>query len=104
MAPAPRGDQRASPAPANPIPLGRKVYEREKCATCHQIAHQGNSRYPLDRVGSKLSETDIRRWITDTARMEMALPTLPPLRMSSMNYKLKPADVDALVAYLSSLK
>jgi len=103
-APTPRMDQRASPAPANPIAVGRKIYEKEKCATCHQIAHQGNGRYPLDRVGSKLSDVDIRRWITDTARMESALPVLPPLRMSSTQYKLKPADLDALVAYLASLK
>lgn len=96
--------QRATPPPPDPVALGRKVYEREKCATCHQIAKQGNSRYPLDGVGSRLSVGDIRRWMTETARMEAALPRLPPIRMSATQYKLKQADLDALVAYLASLK
>jgi len=80
------------------------VYEREKCATCHQIAGRGNRRYPIDGVASKLTEPDIRRWMTDTARMEAALPRLPAIRMSAMQYKLKAADLDALVAYLLTLK
>ena len=80
------------------------MYEREKCATCHQIDKKGNSRFPLDGVASKLSESEIRRWMTETARMEAALPKLPAVRMSAMQYKLKPADLDALVAYLLTLK
>jgi len=80
------------------------VYEREKCATCHQVAKQGNSRFPLDGVASKLTERDIRRWMTETAQMEAALPKMPPVRMSATRYKLKPADLDALVAYLTTLK
>lgn len=83
---------------------GLKVYEREKCATCHQIAGRGNSRFPIDGVASKLTEADIRRWMTDTARMEAALPKMPAVRMSAMKYKLKPADLDALVAFLLTLK
>jgi mono/diheme cytochrome c family protein len=102
--PAPPVAQRGTPTPTPAVTLGRKVYEHEKCAACHQIAKQGNSRYPLDHVGSKLSESDLRRWITDTAQMEAALPRLPPIRMSAQRYKLKPADLDALVAYLKSLK
>ena len=38
---------------------GRRVYEREKCAACHQIAKQGNSRYPLDGVASRLTADQI---------------------------------------------
>lgn len=90
--------------PKAQVAAGQKVYEREKCATCHQIAGRGNSRFPLDGVASKLSEADIRRWMTDTARMEAALPKMPAVRMSATNYKLKPADLDALVAYLVTLK
>jgi mono/diheme cytochrome c family protein len=83
---------------------GRKVFEREKCAACHQIAKQGNSRYPLDGVASRLTAEQLRRWITDTAAMEAALPRLPPIRMSARKYRLKEADLDALVRYLQSLK
>jgi mono/diheme cytochrome c family protein len=86
------------------IDTGRRIYDREKCATCHQIARQGNSRFPLDGVGSRLPPDQIRRWMTHTAEMEAALPRLPAIRMSSRKYRLSAAELDALVAYLSSLK
>jgi mono/diheme cytochrome c family protein len=86
------------------VDRGKQVYAREKCATCHQIARQGNSRFPLDGVGTRLSADDLRRWITDTAKMEDALPRMPAVRMSARKYRLSPADLDALVAYLGTLK
>lgn len=89
---------------AKKIEAGKKIYETQKCATCHMIAGKGNKLYPLDGVGSKLSAADIRRWITNTAEMEAKLPKPPTLKMSSRKYALKDADLDALVAYLESLK
>lgn len=89
---------------ADPVAAGRKVYDREKCATCHQIAKHGNSRFPLDGVGSKLTADQIRRWITHTAEMENARPQRPVIKMSAQTYRLSKADLDALVAFLSSLK
>jgi mono/diheme cytochrome c family protein len=86
------------------ITAGRKVYEQQKCATCHQIARRGNSRFPLDGVGSKLTPDQLRRWMTDTAEMEAALPRLPAIRMSEMKFRLNARELDALVAYLASLK
>ena len=83
---------------------GRKVYEREKCATCHQIEKRGNSRYPLDGVASRLTSEQLRRWLTDPADMEAALDRMPALRMSTMEYRLNRQDLDALVAYLETLK
>ena len=71
---------------------------------CHQIAGRGNSRFPLDGVGGKLTRDQIRRWITNTAEMENALPRLPPVRMSARKYRLSKADLDALVAYLKTLR
>ena len=47
---------------------GRQVYAHQKCATCHQIAKKGNSRFPLDGVASRLSAEDLRRWITAAKR------------------------------------
>ena len=101
---------RSVAAQAPPVPdavrveAGRKVYEREKCATCHQIAGRGNSRFPLDGVGRKLTSEQLRRWITDTAKMEDALPRLPVVRMSATKYRLAPKDLDALVLYLGTLR
>jgi mono/diheme cytochrome c family protein len=86
------------------VSAGRKVYEQQKCASCHQIAKRGNSRFPLDGVGSKLTPEQLRRWMTDTAEMEAALPRLPAIRMSEMKFRLNARDLDALVAYLASLK
>lgn len=86
------------------ITAGRKVYEQQKCATCHQIARRGNSRFPLDGVGSKLTPEQLRRWMTDTAEMEAALPRLPAIRMSEVKFRLNARELDALVAYLASLK
>ncbi len=86
------------------ITAGRKIYEQQKCATCHQIARRGNSRFPLDGVGSKLTPDQLRRWMTDTAEMEAALPRLPAIRMSEMKFRLNARELDALVAYLASLK
>ena len=86
------------------IAAGRKIYDQHKCVTCHQIAKHGNSRFPLDGVGSRLTTDQLRRWITDTAEMEAALPRMPAIRMSATKYRLSPRDLDALVAYLASLK
>lgn len=96
--------QKPSPTTAERIERGKHVYAREKCATCHQIERKGNSRFPLDGVGSRLSAEQLRRWITDTAKMEDALPRMPAVRMSATKYHLSPADLDALVAYLQTLK
>jgi len=99
---AQRGNPEAAAAAA-----GRRVYDQHKCATCHMIAGQGNVRFKLDHVASRLSERDLRRWLTDTAEMERALPTQPAIRMSEWleaNRKITDADLEALVAYLSSLK
>ena len=97
-------------APASQAALeaaGRRVYEARKCATCHMIAGKGNVRFSLDGVGARLSRDELRRWLTDTAAMERALPAQPAVRMSewlAMNRKISDADRDALVAYLSTLK
>lgn len=89
---------------AKKIEAGKKVYEAQKCATCHQIAGKGNKMFPLDGIGSKLSAADLRRWMTHTAEMEAKLPKPPAMKMSSRKYNLKDEDLDALVAYLESLK
>jgi mono/diheme cytochrome c family protein len=88
------------------IAAGQKVYTAEKCATCHQIAGKGNKTSPLDGVGTKLSEADIKGWLTNTAAMEAKLPKKPAMSMAGFmkTHKLKDADVDALTAYLMSLK
>ncbi len=86
------------------VETGRRLYEKEKCAVCHQIAGRGNQRFPLDGVGSRLSADALRRWFTHTIEMEAAKPRKPAIEMSSRKYNFSAADLDALVTYLSSLK
>ena len=86
------------------IDAGRKLYQAEKCSTCHQVAGQGNRMFPLDGVGARLSADEIRRWFTHTEEMENALPRRPAIRMSSRKYNFSDQDLAALVAYLRTLK
>lgn len=89
------------------VTAGRRVYTARKCSTCHMIAGEGNIRFNLDGVAAKLSAAELRRWLTDASAMERALPKQPAVRMSDWlktNRKISDADLDALVAYLLTLK
>ncbi len=88
------------------VAAGKKLYADQKCATCHQVAGQGNKMFPLDTVGTKLKPEEIKMWLTDTASMEAKLPKKPAISMASWlkTHKLSDADVEALVAYLQTLK
>jgi mono/diheme cytochrome c family protein len=86
---------------------GEKVYAAQKCSMCHSIAGKGNVKGPLDSVGSKLSAEEIRQWIVDPAGMtaKAKAERKPPMTTVAAKLKALPKeDVDALVAYLSSLK
>ena len=81
---------------------GEKVYTDQKCSVCHSIAGKGNVKGALDDVGSKLSADDIRAWIVDAKGM--TAKTKAPRKPVMKAYALPKGDVDALVAYLSTLK
>jgi mono/diheme cytochrome c family protein len=85
------------------IKKGEEVFTAQKCAVCHSIGGKGSKSNPLDGVGAKLSADDLRAWITDPAAMTKKTNSQkkPPM---PKNAKLTPADVDALVAYMQSLK
>jgi mono/diheme cytochrome c family protein len=81
---------------------GEKVYTDQKCSLCHSVAGKGNAKGALDAVGSKLSADEIRSWITDAKGMTAKMKTTRKPDMKA--YTLPKDDVDALVAYLGSLK
>lgn len=81
---------------------GEKVFTDQKCSLCHSIGGHGNAKGPLDEVGSKLSADEIRQWITDAKGMTAKAKATRTPAMKA--YTLPKDDVDALVAYLSSLK
>ena len=85
------------------VAAGQKVYETQKCSLCHSVAGKGNAKGPLDGVGKKLAAADLKLWITQPAEMSKKhnAARKPPMKSFA---SLPPADVDALVAYLQSLK
>jgi mono/diheme cytochrome c family protein len=82
---------------------GEKLFAAQKCTICHSIANQGNKKGPLDGVGAKLSADDIRSWITNAPDMaaKAKAERKPPMKAYT---SLSKAEVDALVAFVQSLK
>ena len=91
-----------SAAAQDQVARGAKIYADQKCSVCHSIAGKGNAKGSLDGVGSKLVADDIRAWIVDAAGQ--TAKTKAPRKPAMKNYALPKEDVDALVAYLSTLK
>jgi mono/diheme cytochrome c family protein len=102
------GTARATQAPdPTKVTAGQHVYDTQKCSTCHAIKGQGGKlSTALDGVGAKVSAADLKKWFTNTTDMEATLPKKPAMTMSSYlkTHKLTDADIDALVAYMQSLK
>lgn len=90
-------------AAAQGAAAGQKVFETQKCSLCHSIAGKGNAKGPLEGVAKKYSAEDLKMWITQPAEMSKKHKTTrkPPMKSFA---SLPPADVDALVAYLQTLK
>lgn len=85
------------------VARGREVYLAANCAACHAIAGEGNPRIPLDGVGGSLSGDEIRHYtVADPAVAEDLAPRIAATKKEFA--KLPAEDLDALVAYLSSLK
>jgi mono/diheme cytochrome c family protein len=85
------------------IEAGQKVFAAQKCAICHSVAGQGNKKGPLDGIGAKLTADEIRQWIVNAP--EMAAKTKAERKPVMKAYASLPKEeVDALVAYVQSLK
>lgn len=85
------------------IERGMKVYADQKCAVCHPIGGKGNAKGALDDVGNKLKPDEIRAWLVSPAEMTKGTKAerKPPMRAYP---NLPKEDLDALVAYMVSLK
>lgn len=84
------------------VEQGAALFTSQKCSMCHAVAGKGNPKGVLDGVGSKLSEGDIRAWITDPEAMRAKSNAERTPAMKKL--PLTGGQVDALVAYLTSLK
>lgn len=90
-------------AAAQDVERGKKVYAAEKCQVCHTIGGVGNKKGPLDEVGSKLKPEEIREWIVSAP--EMSAKTKATRKPAMKAYaNIAKDDLEALVAYLQSLK
>jgi mono/diheme cytochrome c family protein len=85
------------------IEKGKQIYAAQKCQVCHSVAGVGNKRGALDDVGARRKTEEIRQWIVAAPEMtaKMKAERKPPMKSYS---HLTKDELDALVAYLSSLK
>ena len=85
------------------VERGETLYADQRCGVCHSIADEGNRRGPLDGVGDRLSAEDLELWLVKPK--EMTEKTGAPRRPYMRAYASLPReDIDALVAYMLSLK
>ena len=89
---------------AEAVKRGQALYNAQKCTVCHSIAGKGAKANPLDGVGAKLSAEDIRHWIVNPTEMTAKTKSTKKPPMVAKYGKLPEADIDALVAYMQSLK
>ena len=86
---------------------GKQVYEAAtpKCKVCHSVGGVGNPKGALDDVGGKLKADEIKAWLRTPKEMtEKAKATRKPVMPAYGPDKISDADLDALAAYLLSLK
>jgi mono/diheme cytochrome c family protein len=93
----------AAAAQAAPVGKGEDVYAAQKCSVCHSIAGKGNNKGSLDAVGSRLTPEAIHQWIVAAPAMTAKAKAARKPAMKAYT-ALSKDDVDALVAYLQSLK
>ena len=84
------------------VTKGQKLFADQKCSVCHSVGDRGNKKGPLDGVAGKLSADELRSWITDAKGMTAKTKATRKPEMKA--YTLPTDDVDALVAYLTTLK
>jgi mono/diheme cytochrome c family protein len=89
---------------AEQVKKGEGVYAAQKCSVCHAIAGKGNKANPLDGIGAKLSAEDIKAWITHPTEAAAKAKSTKKPPMPAKYGSLPAADLDALVAYMQSLK
>lgn len=89
------------------VEKGKGVYTAAapKCKTCHSIAGEGNPKGSLDDVGTKLKAEDVKAWLrTPKESAAKAKAERKPPMPAYTKEKISDADLDALTAYLLSLK
>lgn len=82
---------------------GMKVFTDQKCSLCHSVAGKGNPKGALEDGLAKLSPDEIRQWLVNPTEMREKAHADRKPAMKSLS-TLPKDDLDALVAYLQTLK
>jgi mono/diheme cytochrome c family protein len=89
------------------VAKGKKVYDgaTPKCKMCHSIGGEGNAKGSLDGVGAKVKAEEVKAWLRTPKEMaaKAKAERKPPMPAYTKE-KLSDEDLDALAAYLLSLK
>jgi mono/diheme cytochrome c family protein len=84
------------------VAKGEKLFADQKCTLCHSVGDKGNKKGPLDGVATTLKSDEIREWIVDAKGMTAKTKATRKPEMKA--YALPKEDVEALAAYLLTLK
>lgn len=86
------------------VERGKEVYVEKKCKVCHSVGGVGNPKGPLDDVATKNDAATLKEWLTDPKGMAAKHKSTRKPPMKPVADKLSADDMDALIAYLSTLK
>lgn len=103
----------SEPKATEPVARGRQVYREQGCATCHEPSLGNFFRPvgpPLDHVGTvgrtrrpgQSAEDYLRESVTDPGRF--VVPGYPDSMPRGLSDRISNEDLDALIAYLVSLR
>jgi mono/diheme cytochrome c family protein len=98
----PAAVQRVAADPAQ-VARGRVVYQEEGCAGCHAVGGEGNPRIPLDGIGARLDAEQLLHWTIAAPEVAEQMPRRTAM-MKQGYADLDQADLDALMAYLGTLR
>ena len=84
------------------VAKGAALFESNKCSICHSVQGKGGKK-PLDGAGTRLDAATVKLWLTDPkgAEAKTGKKAMPPMKNFST---LQAEDIDALIAYVMSLK
>ena len=84
------------------VQQGAALFTAQKCTMCHSIAGKGNAKGALDNITATDKAEHIRQWLQDPEGMRAKTNATRTPAMKPT--KLKPEQIDALVAFLMSVK
>ena len=93
----------ATSQPSADSARGHAVFLAQGCTRCHSVAGAGSPRLPLDGVGARRTAAELRAWTTGADALADSIAP-GTLRVKQGYAKLPAADLDALIAFLVSLK